>query len=52
MSSVETGPARIPIRNVRDYLVVLFSVPGAVERFSAEDIDDAIGVFAVNGVKV
>ena len=52
MSSVETVPAQIPIRNLRDYLAELLSAPGAEERFSAQDIDDAVGVFAVNGVKV
>ena len=51
-SSSESSPAQAPIANLRDFLVKLLSAgPGVTERFSARDIDDAIGVFAVNGVK-
>ena len=53
MSSSDSCPVQPPIANLRDYLVKLLSAsPGLEERFSARDVDDAIGVFAVNGVKV
>ena len=51
-SSSDSSPAQAPIANLRDFLVELLSSgPGVAERLSARDIDDAIGVFAVNGVK-
>ena len=52
MSSSDSCPVQPPIANLRDFLVKLLSAPGVEERFSAKDVDDAIGVFAVNGVKV
>ena len=53
MSSSDSCPAQPPIANLRDFLVTLLSdAKGMEERFSAGDVDDAIGVFAVNGVKV
>ena len=52
-SSSDSSPAQAPIANLREFLVELLSSgPGITERLSARDIDDAIGVFAVNGVKV
>ena len=52
-STSDSSPAKTPITNLRDFLVELLSSgPGVTERFSARDIDDAIGIFAVNGVKV
>ena len=52
-SSSDSSPAQLPIANLREFLVELLSSgPGVAERLSARDIDDAIGVFAVNGVKV
>ena len=52
-SSSDSSPAQAPIANLREFLVELLSSgPGVAERLSARDIDDAIGVFAVNGVKV
>ena len=51
--SSQSCPAQAPIANLREFLVELLSPgPGVTERLSARDIDDAIGVFAVNGVKV
>ena len=47
-----SDPVEPPIANLRDFLVKLLSAAGVEERFSAKDVDDAIGVFAVNGVKV
>ena len=53
MSSSNSCPRQPPIANLRDFLVTLLSdAKGMEERFSARDVNDAIGVFAVNGVKV
>jgi hypothetical protein len=54
MSSDAQSPAVTGIAQLRKFLVDFLAenTIAAAENINASDVDDAIGVFAVNGVKV